>query len=573
MNSADQKSGAQVLYEALIRQGVSVIFGYPGSGMLPFYDQLYHSPHIRHILVRHEQAAAHAADGYARVSGKAGVCMATSGPGSTNLVTGIAAAFADSIPIVALTFNTSSEHSGKGVFQEVDIRSITKTIVKKSWRIQSVEEISSYVQEAFQEAMRYPRGPVLIDIPSDILKKSTQSALQDAIEYSDEGKKILSEEECASFFSLLSNAKRPVFIAGSGIIQSNSSEQFQRLVEQINVPIASTVSGVGSISETHSLALEVVGVLGTPYANSALQQADLIVAWGMHFEPRSTARPDFFAPNARIVQIDINHGVCGRFIQPTLCLNGEIRSIIDQVLHDSRLSAIHAPSHWLEQIALWKHSCALSYDKNSPSLQPPMIMETLESLAPRIRIFSGNGLHKYWALRHFHYQYPRQFNTNSRFGAMGFALPGAVGASIALSNESMVVITGDGDIQMTIQELATIVDLQVPLKILVFNNGSLGAIRQHQHFSYEKRFIGSSFEKRLPIAAIAREYGIPSETISHNSQIESAVKRALEYKGPYLIDCIIHPDTFLDKKISISESLDALVCPVEAIVDNISDLA
>lgn len=572
MNEATAKTGASLLYDALIQEEVEVIFGYPGSDMLPLYDQLYDSPDIRHILVRHEQAAAHAADGYARVSGKAGVCMATSGPGSTNLVTGIAAAFADSVPIVALTFNASSEHSGKGIFQEADILSITKTIVKKNWRIQSVEQISLYVQEAFQEAKRYPQGPVLIDIPSDILKKSIQNAPQDVIEYEDEGKRILSEEECTSFFSLLSNAKRPVFIAGSGIIQSHSSEQFQRLVEKINIPVASTVSGVGSISEIHPLALEVAGVLGTPYANSALQQADLIIAWGMHFEPRSTARSDFFAPNAHIIQIDINHGVCGRFIQPTLCLNGEIHSIIDQVLHDSRLSVICTPSQWLEQIALWKHSCALRYDKHSSFLQPPMIMETLESLTPRIRIFSGNGLHKYWALRHFHYQYPRQFNTNSRFGAMGFALPGAIGASIALSNESIVVITGDGDIQMTIQELATIVDLQAPLKILVFNNGSLGAIRQHQYFSYGKRFIGSSFEKRLPVAAIAHEYGIPSETISHNDQIESAVKRAMEHKGPYLIDCIISPDTFLDKKISISESLDALVCPVEAIVDNISDL-
>ena len=572
MKSDNVQSGARILHDALVHEGVTVLFGYPGSDMLPFYDELYHSSTIRHILVRHEQAAAHAADGYARSSGVPGVCMATSGPGSTNLITGIAAAYADSIPLVALTFNASSEYLGKGVFQEVDMISITNTITKKNWRIRSVEEIPAIIHQAFYESQKYPQGPVLIDIPSDIIRKNALGNVELETMNDQGGRQSLSDVERAAFFSLLSQAKRPVFIAGSGIVQSQSHVMFRNLVERLNVPVASTVSGVGSISEHHPLALEVLGVLGTPYANSALQKADCIVAWGMHFEPRSTARLEYFAPNAKIIQIDINHKACGLFVQPTLCLSGDVSAIISAMLDDERSRAYRAPTEWIEQIALWNHSCALRSDAAPSGIQPSFIMETLERIVPNIRIFAGNGLHKYWALRHFTYTYPRQFNTNSRFGAMGFALPGAIGASIAL-DEPIVVVTGDGSIQMNIQELATLADLSTPVKILVFNNGSLGAIRQHQHFSYGKRFIGSTFDKPLAIAEIAQSYGIRSETVGTHEYIQPALERALHHPGPYLINFVLHPDTYLEKKISINESLDALICPVEPIIDTRHDLA
>lgn len=568
MDSADKKTGAHLLYDALLGEGVDVIFGYPGSDMLPLYDLLYDSPHIRHILVRHEQAAAHAADGYARASGKPGVCMASSGPGSTNLITGIAAAYADSIPLVALAFNAPSAHFGKGVFQEADIISISKTIVKENWRIEAADEIPAVMKAAFARAKEYPHGPVLIDIPSDMMRNVAESKAVHATQENQQRKTALTEDELSVFFSLLSRSQRPVFIAGNGIVQSRSHELFRQLTDRIHVPVASTVSGVGSIDEHHPLSLHVAGVLGTPYANSALQKADLVVAWGMHFEPRSTALSGSFAPDAAIVQIDIDHGVCGRFIHPSECLNGDIGTIVGQILNDRRFDGIVVPSEWLSKIALWKNACALRYEKDSKKLQPQAIMETLEKIAPDVRIFSGNGLHKYWALRHFQYRYPGQWNTSSRFGAMGFALPGAIGANIALPEEPIVVVTGDGDIQMTIQELATIMELTLPLKIFVFNNASLGAIRQHQHTSYGRRFIGSTFERHLPFHAIASAYDIESEIVKNPHEIEEAVERSFEASGPYLINFILDPDTYLEHKISINEPLDSLICHVEPIIDS-----
>lgn len=569
MGVTDKKTGAELLYDALLGEGVDVIFGYPGSDMLPLYDLLYDSPHIRHILVRHEQAAAHAADGYARASGKPGVCMATAGPGSTNLVTGIAAAYADSIPLVALAFNAPSVHFGKGVFQEVDMISISKTIVKDNWRIKSANEIPTVIQAAFAKAKEYPQGPVLIDIPSDMIRNVAESKIVCEPEEKQQRKTALTEKELSVFYSLLSRSQRPVFIAGNGIVQSRSHELFRTFTDHIRIPVASTISGVGSVDERHPLALHVAGVLGTPYANSALQKADLIVAWGMHFEPRSTALSDSFAPDAAIVQIDIDHGVCGLFIHPSECFNGDIATIIGQLLDDHRFDDMVVPSEWLSQITLWKNSCALRYEKSSKTLQPQAIMGMLEKTDPNIRIFSGNGLHKYWALRHFNYRYPRQWNTNSRFGAMGFALPGAMGASIALPEESIAVVTGDGDIQMTIQELATIAELKLPLKIFVFNNASLGAIRQHQHASYGRRFIGSTFEQHLPIHAIARAYGIESEIVEKPTELKNAVERSFETSGPYLINFILDPDTYLENKISVNEPLDSLICFVEPIIDSV----
>lgn len=564
MNEIEKKTGAELLYNALVSEGVEVLFGYPGSDMLPFYDKLYDSKQIRHVLVRHEQAAAHAADGYARVSGKVGLCMATSGPGATNLITGIAAAMADSIPIVAITFNAPSSLEGKGAFQEADILSMTKPITKSSYHVECVEDIPVIIKHAFKQCRSFPHGPVLIDIPSDMMRCTAKGRSSIAFPPLEPLKELLTHDELNSFFSHLFDARQPVCIAGSGVIQSGVHKQFIRFIEKTGIPAATTVSGIGSISEDHPLALETIGVLGTPYANSALQKADLIIAWGMHFEPRSTARAKSFAPNAHIIQIDINHRTCALFVQPTVCLNGDISMVLTQVLEDERLGQFHTSQSWQGHIALWKESCA--FPKMSPDrLHPQQIMEALESLAPHIRVFSGNGLHKYWALRHFHYCYPHQFNTNSRFGAMGFALPGSLGAAIALRGEPIALIVGDGDIQMTIQELATIVQERLPIKILVFNNGSLGAIRQHQHHSYGKRYIASTFEQELPIDAIARAYGIEAVNLSSQKDIVSVLRKALDVPGPFLINCRIDPDLYLDKKISIHQSLDDLTCPVEPI--------
>lgn len=564
MDTVEKKTGAELLYDALIREGVEIIFGYPGSDTLPLYDLLYDSKQIRHILVRHEQAAAHAADGYARVSGKPGVCMATSGPGATNLITGIAAAMADSIPIIAITFNAPLSLGGKGAFQEADIISMTKPVTKSSYRVEHVEDIPPIIRRAFMQCQSFPHGPVLIDIPSDILSDMTEGHSSITFPPLELLKESFTEEELNSFFSYLLAAHQPVCIAGSGVIQSGAHDQFINFIKKTGIPVATTVSGAGCISEDHPLALKTIGVLGTPYANSALQHADLIIAWGMHFESRSTARTESFAPNARIIQIDINHRACALFVQPTLCLNGDIATVLKQISEDEKLKKFYISQSWLDRIALWKQSCAfqsVSLDR----LHPQQIMEALELLAPRIRIFSGNGLHKYWALRHFHYRYPRQFNTNSRFGAMGFALPGAIGASIALPREPIVVVIGDGDIQMTIQELATIVQEQLPIKILVFNNSSLGAIRQHQHYSYGRRFIASTFDQEIPIDAIARAYGIEAENPSSKDEMLLALRRALNTPGPFLINCRIDPDIYLDKKISIRQSLNDLICPVDPI--------
>ena len=563
MKHAVIKTGAKLLHEALVSAGIRIIFGVPGSDVLPFYDELYRSKKIKHFLFRHEQASVHAADGFFRSSEQFAASISTSGPGATNQITGIAAAYADSIPLIAINMNTSRKNLGKGTFQEVDIIKLTKSITKKNFLVMKAADFPQIVSEAVAVAMAIPRGPVLINIPKDVFKEKAVEIKLTA--------KITTENQFSSSnqsfikkaFKWLSESKRPVFLVGEGLIASEQSVLFCRLAQKMQIPVATTVSGVGIFPENHRLSLQAAGVLGTPYANSAIQKSDLLLVLGTSLETRTTADSQSFAKKAKIIHVDIDTKQCGKFISPALCLSEDIKNFLVQLDHHLAKNPFKERKKWLKSIKQWKTNCPLSYPSSKGSIKPQKLIQELNKLAPEAKIFAGNGQHKYWVMRYFTFKKPRQFNVSSRFGCLGFAFPGAIGAKIAKPKETIIAISGDGDFQSNIQELATVVENKIDLKIIVINNHALGAIYQHQHFSYNNRFFGSYYNLDLNFAKVARVYGLDSLRITKPNEIRPALQSMLKSKKPFLLEAIIPKNEYLLPKISVLDSLDEASCLID----------
>ena len=552
------KTGAELLHDSLANVGVRMIFGIPGSDTLPFYDELLKSQKIKHILVRHEQAAVHAADGFYRVSGKIAATISTSGPGSTNLVTGLASAFADSIPLISITINTRTEHLGKGSFQEVDIVSITKTVVKKNFQVTSAADIPTVINEASMVAITRPQGPVLIDIPNDVLKEKTKFSTSPYQTKEKETKIHIDKDLLAKVLKIIADSNRPVFLVGEGLIAEKSIGEFRKIIEKTKIPVATTVSGVGILSEDHPLSLQVGGILGTSYASLAIQNADALIVMGTSLETRTTGDKALFAKNAKIIHIDMDSSKCGLFINPDICVHMPITEFIKGLNRYIVKSGFIEKKEWLGTISKWKKDMPLNYKSSGNHIKPQKVVEVLNSLAPDSTLFVGNGLHKYWTMRYFTFKIPRQFNVSSRFGCMGFAFPGSIGAKLAEPKRQVIAIVGDGDFQMNIQELATAVENNLDIKVIIVNNRALGAIYQHQHFSYQDRFIGSYYNIDINFAKIAKAYGAKGERISKPSQIEHALKIMLNTKGVYVLEVMIRRDEYLLPKISTSDSLDKI---------------
>ncbi len=557
------KTGAKLLHDALVSEGIGIIFGIPGSDVLPFYDEMFQSKKIKHFLFRHEQASVHAADGFFRASGQLAACISTSGPGATNQITGIAAAYADSIPLIVINMNTSRKNLGKGAFQEVDIVKLTKPITKKNFLVMKAADFPRVVSEAVNVAMAIPRGPVLINIPKDVFKEK-------AVKIKPITKTIVENQFSSpnqffikKAFKWLSESKRPVFLVGEGLITSEQSVLFCKLAKKMQIPVATTVSGVGTFPENHKLSLQAAGVLGTPYANSAIQKSDLLLVLGASLESRTTANSSSFAKKAKIIHVDIDAKQCGKFISPSLCLSEDIKDFLFQLNNYLSKNPFKKRKKWLKSIERWKTNCPLSYSPSKELTKPQELIEELNKLVPEAKIFAGNGQHKYWAMRYFTFKKPRQFNVNSRFGCLGFAFPGAIGAKIAKPKDTIIVVLGDGDFQANIQELATVVENKIDLKIIVINNHTLGAVYQHQHFSYNNRFFGSYYRLDLNFAKVARVYGLESIRIKKPNEIKPALQRMLKSKRPFLLEALISKNEYLLPKISVSDSLDKASCLID----------
>ncbi len=529
------KSGAQILIEGLKEQGVETIFGYPGGVVLPIYDELYDSD-IRHILVRHEQAAIHAADGYARASGKTGVCLATSGPGACNLVTGLATAYMDSVPVVALTGQVPTSLLGNDAFQESDITGITMPVTKHNFLVQRPQDLKRIIREAFYIASTGRKGPVLIDIPKDV--STTKIVDVDGPEqqirlrgyrptYQGHGKQIQRAVE------LLEEAKRPIVYAGGGVISSDASAELVVFAERMCMPVTTTLMGLGCIPADHPLNLGMLGMHGTEYANYAITGCDLLFSIGVRFDDRVTGNIATFAPDAKVIHIDIDPAEIGKNKPVDVPIVGDAKSVLTDLL--KRIQGVCPHPGWSEQVQNWKARHPLRFREDG-CLRPQLVIRTLTGiLGTRGVIVSEVGQNQMWTAQYFRFSRPRQWITSGGLGTMGYGFPAAMGAQFACPDEPVVVIAGDGSFQMNIQELGTIAQYQIPVKVIILNNRFLGMVRQWQELFYERRYSYTELPE-IGFAQIAGAYGIRAETVTETADVEPAIRRALDHTGPYLLD-------------------------------------
>ncbi|HAV10314.1 MAG TPA: biosynthetic-type acetolactate synthase large subunit [Dehalococcoidia bacterium] len=534
------KTGAQVLCECLIQEGVEVIFGFPGGVLLNLYDTFPQYPQLRHVLVRHEQCAAHAADAYARITGKVGVCLATSGPGSTNLVTGIANACLDSSPIVAITGQVATPFIGRDAFQEVDITGITVPITKHNYLILDVDNLARSVKEAFYIARTGRPGPVLIDIPKDILQAKTEAHYPDKIELLGSKTKLFGHPaQIKKAAELINAAKAPIIIAGRGVNISRAYDDLKELAEKAQIPVVTTLLGIGCFPETHVLSFGMLGMHGMAYANKGIHASDLVIAIGMRFDDRATGVIQTFAPNAKIIHIDIDPAEIGKNIRVDVPIVGDVKNIL-KALNEQIIPCEHLD--WFRRLDQWRHDHpALEIRDAEGCLPQYVIRQIYEATKGDAVLVTGVGQHQMWAAQFFYYDKPNSLITSGGLGTMGFELPGAVGAQIGCPDENVWCIAGDGSIQMTIQELATIVQENLPIKIAILNNGYLGMVRQWQELFYQKRYVHTQLASP-DFVKIAEAYGIPAVRAEKKIDVIPAIQQAMDYEGPFLIDFVVEPE-------------------------------
>lgn len=532
------KSGAKILFESLAKEGVDTIFGYPGGSVLPIYDELYDSD-VRHILVRHEQAAVHAADGYARASGKVGVCLATSGPGACNLVTGIATAYMDSIAIVAITGQVPTSLLGRDAFQESDITGITLPITKHNYLVPRTEELGRIIHEAFYIAGSGRQGPVLVDLPKDVTTGTAEYDVESDSLVSLRGYQPTLQGHSRMIekaMHRIAEADRPVLYAGGGVISSGGSEDLVRFAEKWQIPVTTTLMGLGAIPCDHPLSLGMLGMHGTEYANYAVTECDLLIAVGVRFDDRVTGKVEAFAPNANVIHIDIDPAEIGKNKRVDIPIVGDVKIVLRQMLHEYDPGS--SLRQWNERVDQWKRDFPTIYPDDG-KLRPQFIVKELSDILDgRGIIVTEVGQNQMWAAQHFCFRRPRQWISSGGLGTMGYGFPAAIGAAVACPDEPVFDIAGDGSFQMNIQELATVAQYNIPVKVVVLNNQYLGMVRQWQELFYEKRY---SYTELTPVdfVKIAEAYGVPGLRVDRPEDVRPAFETALASDGPFVLDFLI----------------------------------
>jgi acetolactate synthase-1/2/3 large subunit len=533
-------TGAQMIGESLVREGVEVIFGILGGAILPLYDTLPQYPQLRHILVRHEQGAAHAADGYARATGKVGVCFATSGPGATNLVTGIANAHLDSSPMVAITGQVARPFIGKDAFQETDITGITLPITKHNYLVMDAASLPVIVKEAFYLARTGRPGPVLIDLPRDVQIEQAEFHYPSQVDLP--GYKPTFQGHPAQIkkaAKLINEAQQPLIIAGRGVIISGAYAELKQLVEKAQVPVVTTLLGISCFPESHVLSYGMIGMHGMAYANLAVDAADLIIAIGMRFDDRATAKVSAFAPHAHIIHIDIDPAEIGKNVRVDVPIVGDVKAVL-QALNKQVISARHID--WIRQLDDWRKEHPSTVIRDSDGLLPQYVVRQIyEVTKGEAIIVTGVGQNQMWAAQHYWYDKPNTFISSGGLGTMGFGLPAAIGAKVGCPDSIVWCIDGDGGFQMTIQELATIVQEKVAVKIAILHNNYLGMVRQWQELFYGKRYVATPLSGP-DFVKIAEAYGFPGLRVEHKEEVVPAIQKAMEEPGPFLIDFVVEPE-------------------------------
>jgi len=526
-------SGAEILIKSLKEENVEVIFGYPGGKVISIYDVLYDSP-IKHYLSRHEQGAIHAADGYARSTGKVGVCIATSGPGATNLVTGLANAYMDSVPLVAITGQVQTYMIGKDAFQEADIRGITMPITKHNYLVTDVKDLARTVKEAFYIARTGRPGPVLIDIPSDVSAAKTQYRYPEQINLPGykpvyQGHSLQVKTAAAE----INRSKKPVILAGGGTIISNAAEELKTLAEKAKIPVITTLMGLGAFPSDNELSLGMPGMHGSRYANYALSETDLIIAIGARFDDRVTGKLEAFAPHARVIHIDIDPAEISKNVDIMIPIVGDAKNILQDMLpHIKEGDRVQ----WLQQLKKWKKEHPLKYDDSGAEIKPQYVVESIDRLTDgKALIVTEVGQNQMWAAQFYRFSAPRTFFSSGGLGTMGYGLPAAIGVQIGRPGEIVVDVSGDGSFQMNLQELATIKNYNLPVKIVILNNSSLGMVRQWQELFFDKRY-SSTIMENPDFAKLAEAFGIYGNVVSKKDEVVPALKEALEHDGPALLD-------------------------------------
>lgn len=552
--------GTEVFLKCLEAEGVDTIFGYPGGMVLPIYDALYQC-NIKHVLVRHEQAAAHAADGYARSTGKVGVCLATSGPGATNLVTGIATAYMDSIPMVAFTGQVISSQIGRDAFQEADITGITLPITKHNYLLERTEDLPRIIKEAFHVARTNRPGPVVVDLPKDLMDKEIEF---DGVigEVNIRGYRVLKGVNAGQVIAaaeMIHNARRPLIYAGGGVINSNAAAELKQLAEMMKIPVTTTLMGLGGFPGNSYLSLGMLGMHGTRYANYAIGECDLLIGIGVRFDDRVTGSLEHFAPHAKVIHIDADAAEIGKNVDAGIPIVGEVKEVLRALLE--RLKPVEELSDWHATIERWKEDAPLKYPNDSEHIMPQTVIEKIyEKTKGNAIITTEVGQHQMWAAQYYKFNQPRTFITSGGLGTMGFGFPAAIGAQIAHPDKTVIDIAGDGSIQMNIQELATAVDYKLPVIICILNNRFLGMVRQWQGLFYGGRYSYTDMSCQPDFVKLAEAYGAKGMRIKNSDDIDSALEEALQVKDrPVVMDFWVEREADVYPMVPPGESLSNML--------------
>src|SRR5882672_6312443 len=542
-------SGAKIVLECLARERVECIFGYPGGVTLPLYDAIYDSP-IRHVLVRHEQNACFAAEGYARATGKVGVCCATSGPGATNLITGLVDSLMDSIPIVAITGQVTSKLIGSDAFQEADTFGITRSCTKHNFMVKNVADLPQIVHEAFYIASSGRPGPVLVDIPKDVFQAQGHYTPVSTIHLP--GYKVYTEGHAGQIrraAQMIWEAKRPFVYAGGGIIAADASEELRELVEMIDAPAVCTLMGLGGLPGTHPNFISMPGMHGSYAANMGMTETDVLIALGVRFDDRVTGRLNAFAPHAKVIHIDIDPAEIGKIRTPDVPIVGDVKKVIQKILEELEVTAPQMKSKnataraaWWGQIKEWQRQHPLEPVFSTDEIKPQHLMAEIDRLSGGEAIVCSDvGQHQMWAAQLIKFNHPRLWINSGGLGSMGFGLPSALGAQYARPDKLVFAICGDGGFQMSIPELATIANQELPVKIIVMNNGYLGMIRQWQELFYNNRLSAVQLEGFPDPEKLAGAYGFRGRTVESPRELRSALEAAVREPGPYLLNVRVTP--------------------------------
>ena len=551
-------TGGQMVCESLLREGVDVVFGIPGGAMLPLYQTLPEYPQLRHILVRHEQGAAHAADGYARVKGCPGVVWATSGPGATNLVTGIATAYMDSVPLVVITAQVARPAIGSDAFQEIDITGITLPVTKHNYLMMETADIPRVIKEAFHIASTGRPGPVLVDIPKDVLTEDAEFEYPDSVDLPGYSPTLAGHpNQIRRAAKLIEEAERPVVLAGHGIILSHAYEELAELVETAQLPVVTSLLGIGSFPENHVLSVGMPGMHGVAYASLALDEADLIIALGSRFDDRITGDAKRFATRSKKIHVDVDPSEIGKTIPVDVPIVGDVKKVLQQL--NKRIKPASRPE-WIQRIDELKHEHPSLGLRQTDKLIAQYVIQQL-SLATEGKaiIVTGVGQHQMWAALHYTFTEPCSLISSGGSGTMGFEVPGAMGAQVGRPDKLVWSIAGDGGFQMTMSELATMAENNIPVKIAIMNNGVLGMVRQWQDMFYEQSFVATTRTGNPDFVKLAEAFGIFGARVTDKTQVMPAIQQAMDYPGPALIDFVVNHEENVYPMIPSGMAVDALI--------------